>query len=166
MDEADHIAILSKGTLKCEGSAVALKTKMSGNYRVHVPRGSPEVSDVSAKRLYDQTVYNIPDSTSAGKLVDKLEALGVTEHHVSGPTIEDVFLKVAEETADIQDQQLRQSPSTEAADKECEGVSLYAGERLGIFRQPWVMFQKVSSSLKEIISPSSRPSPSPSSLPA
>ena len=139
---ADHIAILSKGTLKCEGSAVALKAKMGGGYRVHVPRGSPEVSDVSAKRLYDQTVYNIPDSTSAGKLVDKLEALGVTEYHVSGPTIEDVFLKVAEETADIQDQQLRQSPSTEVADKECEGVNLCAGERLGIFKQAWVMFRK------------------------
>jgi len=139
---ADHIAILSKGTLKCEGSAVALKAEMGGGYRVHVPRGSPEVLDVSAKRLYDQTVYNIPDSTSAGKLVDKLEALGVTEYHVSGPTIEDVFLKVAEETADIQDQQLRQSPSTEAADKEAEDVSLYTGERLGIFKQALVMFRK------------------------
>jgi len=139
---ADHIAILSKGTLKCEGSAVALKAKMGGGYRVHVPRGSPEVLDVSAKRLYDQTVYNIPDSTSAGKLVDRLEALGVTEYHVSGPTIEDVFLKVAEETADIQDQQLRQSPSTEAVDKESEDVSLYTGERLGIFKQALVMFRK------------------------
>ncbi|RPB01721.1 P-loop containing nucleoside triphosphate hydrolase protein [Choiromyces venosus 120613-1] len=139
---ADHIAILSKGTLKCEGSAVALKAKMGGGYRVHVPRDSPEVSGVSAKRLYDQTVYNIPDSTSAGKLVDKLEALGVTECHVSGPTIEDVFLKVAEETADIQDQQLRQSPSTEAAGKESDDVNLYAGERLGIFKQTWVMFRK------------------------
>jgi len=139
---ADHIAILSKGTLKCEGSAVALKAKMGGGYRVHVPRGSPEVLDVSAKRLYDQTVYNIPDSTSAGKLVDRLEALGVTEYHVSGPTIEDVFLKVAEETADIQDQQLRQSPSTEAVDKESEDVNLYTGERLGIFKQALVMFRK------------------------
>ncbi|KAG0125716.1 hypothetical protein HOY82DRAFT_672957 [Tuber indicum] len=139
---ADHIAILSKGTLKCEGSAVALKAKMGGGYRVHVPRYFPEVSGVSAKRLYDQTVYNIPDSTSAGELVDKLETRGVDEYHVSGPTIEDVFLKVAEETADIQDQQLRQSPSTEAADKESEDVSLYAGERLGIFKQTWVMFRK------------------------
>ncbi|PWW78500.1 P-loop containing nucleoside triphosphate hydrolase protein [Tuber magnatum] len=139
---ADHIAILSKGTLKCEGSAVALKAEMGGGYRVHVPRDSPEVSGVSTKRLYDQTVYNIPDSASAGKLVDKLEALGVTEYHVSGPTIEDVFLKVAEETADIQDQQLRQSPSTEAADKESRDVNLYTGERLGIFKQTWVMFGK------------------------
>ncbi|CUS09342.1 unnamed protein product [Tuber aestivum] len=139
---ADHIAILSKGTLKCEGSAVALKSQMGGGYRVHVPRDSPEVSGVSTKRLYDQTVYNIPDSASAGELVDKLEVLGVTEYHVSGPTIEDVFLKVAEETADIQDQQLRQSPSTEAADKESEDVNLYTGERLGIFKQTWVMFRK------------------------
>ena len=98
---------------------------------MHVPRGSLEVSGVSAKRHYHHPVYNIPDSTSAGKLVDMFEALGVTEYHVLGPTIEDVFLKVAEGMADIQDQQLRQSSSTEVAEKESEGVRPYARRGLG-----------------------------------
>lgn len=139
---ADHIAILSKGTLKCEGSAVELKAKMGGGYRVHVPNDAPELPGVPAKRLYDQTVYNVPDSASAGRTVDRLEALGITEYHVSGPTIEDVFLKVADETAGLQAQQLRGSESGELADKESESVDLLSGEEVGVFQETWVLFRK------------------------
>lgn len=137
---ADDIAILSKGTLKCQGSAVELKSRMGGGYRVHVPsRDAPELADIPTKRLYDQTVYNVPDSGAAGRVVDRLEGLGIEEYHVSGPTIEDVFLKVAEETAELQ----RQSDDAAGeGEKQEEGVNLYAGKRLSILKQTGVMFRK------------------------
>lgn len=137
---ADDIAILSKGTLKCQGSAVELKSRMGGGYRVHIPsRDAPELDGIPTKRLYDQTVYNVPDSGAAGRVVDLLESQGVEEYHVSGPTIEDVFLKVAEETAELQKQ------SDDAAgegEKQEEGVNLYPGKRLSILKQTSVMFRK------------------------
>lgn len=137
---ADDIVVLSKGTLKCKGSAVELKLRMGGGYRVNVPRSdAPELDGIPTKKMFDQTVYNAPDSAAAGRIVDRLEALGIEEYHVSGPTIEDVFLKVAEETSEMQQQ------SDEAlgeGDKGEQGVNLYAGRRLGILHQTWVMFRK------------------------
>lgn len=137
---ADDIAVLSKGTLKCKGSAVELKSRMGGGYRVNVPRtDAPELDGISTKRMYDQTVYNVPDSAAAGRVVDRLEALGIEEYHVSGPTIEDVFLKVAEETSEMQ--KLSDDAAAEG-EKDDQGVNLYAGRRLGIPQQTWVMFRK------------------------
>lgn len=137
---ADDIAVLSKGALKCKGSAVELKSRMGGGYRVNVPRtDAPELDGIPTKRMYDQTVYNVPDSTAAGRVVDRLEALGVEEYHVSGPTIEDVFLKVAEEAEDMQ--QLSDGAAA-GGEKDEQGVNLYAGRRLGVPHQTWVMFRK------------------------
>lgn len=137
---ADDIAVLSKGTLKCKGSAVELKSRMGGGYRVNVPRtDAPELDGIPTKRMYDQTVYNVPDSAAAGRVVDRLEALGIEEYHVSGPTIEDVFLKVAEETSEMT--KLSDDAAAEG-EKDDQGVNLYAGRRLGILQQTWVMFQK------------------------
>lgn len=137
---ADDIAVLSKGTLKCKGSAVELKSRMGGGYRVNVPRGdAPELDGIPTKKMYDQTVYNVPDSAAAGHVVDRLEALGVEEYHVSGPTIEDVFLKVAEETTEMQQQSDEVMSEREKGE---QGVDLYAGRRLGIMHQTWVMFGK------------------------
>lgn len=137
---ADDIAVLSKGTLKCKGSAVELKLLMGGGYRINVPRSNaPELDGIPTKKMYDQTVYNAPDSAAAGRIVDRLEALGVEEYHVSGPTIEDVFLKVAEETSEMQEQ------SDEAlgeGEKGEQNVNLYAGRHLGMLQQTWVMFRK------------------------
>lgn len=137
---ADDIAVLSKGTLKCKGSAVELKSLMGGGYRINVPRSNaPELDGIPTKKMYDQTVYNAPDSAAAGRIVDRLEALGVEEYHVSGPTIEDVFLKVASEASEMQEQ------SDEAlgeGEKGEQNVNLYAGRRLSILQQTWVMFRK------------------------
>ncbi len=96
---ADHIAIISLGLLKCEGSAVELKTKLGGGYRVHLPGTTqgPELG-FPTKRLWDQTVYNTTDSAQAAALITKLESQGYSDVFVNGPTVEDVFLRVAQET--------------------------------------------------------------------
>ncbi|KMP03755.1 LOW QUALITY PROTEIN: ATP-binding cassette sub-family protein A member 2 [Coccidioides immitis RMSCC 2394] len=101
---ADHIAILSKGSLKVTGSSVELKDRLGSGYRVHVYHGpGPEKSFVSTFRSVpseqqnDHIVYSLPDSSDAAIFVMELERLEISDYSVSGPTIEDVFLKVAEE---------------------------------------------------------------------
>ncbi|KAI5809808.1 hypothetical protein DFH27DRAFT_477169 [Peziza echinospora] len=139
LDEADllsdHIAILSKGQLKAEGSSVALKSQLGGGYRVSTIKEAPDMEGISTTRLWDKTVYNVPDSATAGQLIDELERIGIEEYHVNGPTIEDVFLKVAEDSL-LEAYGPDGPPTTE------EGVNLYPGKRLGVFKQTWVMFRK------------------------
>ncbi|OAP64689.1 hypothetical protein AYL99_00661 [Fonsecaea erecta] len=99
---ADHIAILSKGVLKASGTSVELKHKLGSGYRVHVyhNHGSqqlPTFKDVNHVRRDDQTIYGLTDSAQAADFLRRIESEGVMEYQVNGPTIEDVFLKVAEE---------------------------------------------------------------------
>jgi len=152
---ADHIAILSKGHLKCEGSAVQLKMEYGGGYRVHAPIGAPALAGVSFKRFYDATIYNIPTATAASRVIESLEKQGVSNYYVQGPTIEDVFLSVADESIVNRPENTgeRGEPGdTETVDKitstgnsdtaEKKAVSLHNGRHLGLFQQTWVLIRK------------------------
>ncbi|EPE08125.1 abc transporter [Ophiostoma piceae UAMH 11346] len=116
LDEADllsdHIAVLSKGTLRAEGSSVALKDRLGGGYRIHVhktrhtekaavmvrsDRDLPDVEGVVKKNTFDIVTYIAPSSTLAATVIRSLEAVGVSDYRFSGPTLEDVFLQLAEE---------------------------------------------------------------------
>ena len=116
LDEADllsdHIAVLSKGTLRAEGSSVALKDRLGGGYRIHVhktthtdkaavvvrsDRDLPDVKGVAKKNTFDIVTYIAPSSSLAATVIRSLEAIGVSDYRFSGPTLEDVFLQLAEE---------------------------------------------------------------------
>ncbi|KAL6251834.1 hypothetical protein RBB50_002044 [Rhinocladiella similis] len=114
---ADHIAILSKGALKATGSSVELKNKLGSGYRVHVfhnhgAQQIPTFQDTSHKQHSDQTVYFLQDSAAAANFLGRVDGAGLAEYQVNGPTIEDVFLKVAEEV------QIRSDSSTEIDSKD------------------------------------------------
>lgn len=99
---ADHIAILSKGSLKASGTSVELKHKLGSGYRVHVYNthggvALPNYDDVDHVSQRDQTIYKLTNSGETADFLGRIEAAGVSEYQVNGPTIEDVFLKVAEE---------------------------------------------------------------------
>ena len=165
LDEADllsdHIAILSKGRLRAEGTAVELKHKLGSGYRVHVynlPNGEsmPLYKEVQGEHLYDQTVYTLDDSAAAARFVAQLEADGIREYQVNGPTIEGVFLKVAEEVQDDTPVVVR-SETPEDPEKTLAAVDvketssdpdhdstpkLMTGKRLGMPKQAWVLFCK------------------------
>ncbi|KAI9788547.1 MAG: hypothetical protein M1835_002205, partial [Candelina submexicana] len=171
LDEADllsdHIAILSKGTLKAEGSAVELKHKLGGGYRVHLHNvpgkvRAPAFEGVPRKTLHDQTVYSVLDSTRAARVITELEREGFRDYQVNGPTIEDVFLKVADEVkvghgqgegttlqpplkvrGKAVDNAVRMSEDkVSESDEEDKGPQLLPGKRIGFARQTWVLFRK------------------------
>lgn len=135
LDEADilsdHIAILSKGKLKAEGSSVELKAKLGGGYRVRTIKDAPDLG-VPTSRPFDRTIYNTPDSASAGRLVLELEKSGIDNYQIHGPTIEDVFLKVAKDSID----------ELNGTDASSGDIDLYTGKKLGVFQQSWVMYRK------------------------
>ena len=165
LDEADllsdHIAILSKGSLKVEGTAVELKHKLGSGYRVHVynlPDGRPlpEYPGIPSETQYDKRIFILQDSAQAAEFVSQLENEGIKEYQVSGPTIEDVFLKVAEEVRSDSPEPLRAGSPTSQDDKDGAVVvkekplgahiqgapELVSGKRIGMPKQAWVLFCK------------------------
>ncbi|WEW56055.1 hypothetical protein PRK78_001490 [Emydomyces testavorans] len=150
---ADRIAILSKGSLKTEGSSVELKNRLGSGYRIHVyhvpgseKSSTPQFNNVPAETRYDRIIYRVPNSSQVAGFVDQLERLGVSEFCVSGPTIEDVFLKVAEEvkgSTDVSDdEEFRDAKRPE------QTPDLLTGKRIGIARQTWVLFRKRATILR------------------
>ncbi|KAG5820492.1 hypothetical protein H9Q74_000504 [Fusarium xylarioides] len=159
---ADHIAILSKGTLRAEGPSVALKDNMGGGYRVHVPkdigiRETPDIDQVVKKDAFDLITYTAPTSQLAAVVIKSLEAAGITEYRFSGPTIEDVFLQVAEEIRDEEafrnaNHALSVPSSEKVTSREKEsanpGLALTNGQTVGYLKQSLILFRKRLTILK------------------
>ncbi|KAF4633176.1 hypothetical protein G7Y89_g4951 [Cudoniella acicularis] len=106
LDEADllsdQIAILSKGTLRAHGSSVELKDKLGGGYRIHLLMGpgnnsAPGIEGVTTHTTFGQTTYIAATSQQAAQIIKRLDAEGLNDYQLSGPTIEDVFLQLADE---------------------------------------------------------------------
>lgn len=157
---ADHIAILSKGTLRAQGSSVALKDNTGAGYRVHVHKtpgitAMPDFKEVKKEDAFDLTSYSAPTSAHAATIIKELESLGITDYRFSGPTIEDVFLELAEE---IRDEEAftgeKSSPLPEKSSHNDlsvsakPGLQLMDGQRVGYMRQAWILFCKRWTILK------------------
>ncbi|UNI22712.1 hypothetical protein JDV02_008574 [Purpureocillium takamizusanense] len=157
---ADHIAILSKGTLRAEGSSVELKDRLGGGYRVHVNKSAagnaaPDIDQVKKTSAFDLTTYVASNSTLAADVIRKLEAAGINDYRFSGPTIEDVFLQLAEEIKDVKAFQAVETTAskTQVTEKLHEhetssqtsgdrGLKLVDGKRVGYARQVGILFRK------------------------
>jgi ATP-binding cassette, subfamily A (ABC1), member 3 len=150
---ADQIAILSKGTLRAQGSSVELKDKLGGGYRIHLQTGpgheaAPDL-DVPSHTTFGQTMYSASTSSQAAQIIRRLESESLTDYQLSGPTIEDVFLQLADEVRtegkdpESQSEQDEKSPSaTVSVAPQDAQLELHTGKTIGPFRQGWVLFRK------------------------
>ena len=146
---ADHIIIISLGVLKCEGSSVELKDQFGGGYRVHLPGNihGPRMP-YPTKRIGSDTVYNTIKSSDAAQLLGTLETMGHSDVFVNGPTIEDVFLKVAQESPtvlsadeDDHDEILGDLTPIETR-TQTEEIKLSSGQDISFYRQSRVLVGK------------------------
>ncbi|EME87134.1 ABC transporter, ABC-A family [Pseudocercospora fijiensis CIRAD86] len=158
LDEADllsdDIVVMSKGNVVAHGSAVELKHHLGGGYRVRIyHEDEKELSEklqATRKTVYhDQTVYHLQDSSEAARFVAELERHGVSDYQVNGPTIEDVFLKLAEEVKDELEKGKEYDASPALSDGEAAApedsdkhLQLLPGRQLSFFAQTWVLFRK------------------------
>ena len=174
LDEADllsdQIAILSKGCLKAQGSAVELKHRLGGGYRVHVYKtpgetlALPPFEQIQTKEMVDQIIYTLPDSSQAAECIRQLEHQGIKNYEISSPTIEEIFFNVAEDMEHLtspsgfaattspqaiasngktSDEVIIMTESKDASLNAVDaGLKLQTGKRIGILRQASVLFQK------------------------
>ena len=97
---ADHVIVISQGSIRAEGSAVDLKQRWGGGYCVRVTkppdirqRGHVESNNTS-ETLSGQETISVERSSDVIKVVDGLEARAITDYRITGPTIENVFFNV------------------------------------------------------------------------
>ncbi|KAK9322462.1 hypothetical protein V1517DRAFT_323218 [Lipomyces orientalis] len=156
---ADHIAIVARGVLRASGSPLELKEGFGNGYRVF------SITPGSGREM----VYEAANGSQVTELVTRLERAGHKELRVSGPQLEDVFLKlVADSDSEIQELldendvlfkeeellEKKQPPSYGALESYSEtsslsekpllkdGLDLKVGKIVGLRGQIWTMIWK------------------------
>ncbi|KAI4182999.1 MAG: hypothetical protein L6R41_005663 [Letrouitia leprolyta] len=154
LDEADflsdHIAILFTSQLQAGGSSADLKHKYGEGYSIHVPdgKGASYIQGIERKESIRDARYAVLDSINLARAVDVLEGAGVKGFRISGPTIEDVFLKILGRPLDIDSSLDRPDTSViqekprkcdnESLQPSTSGINLHDGKyiSLGCWRLP------------------------------
>ena len=153
---ADYIAVMSKGNLRAQGTSVELKDRLGGGYRIHINNVKlipllPDVAGVKKKTTHEEAAYITSTSAMAATVIKELEAAGITDYRFSGPTIEDVFLQLAEEVhgdgidpRGVLSSSDEKSSETGAAEVKVSepGLELMSGQPVSFLRQTWVLFLK------------------------
>lgn len=140
---ADHIAILYKAKLVCEGPGTSLKAQFGGEYIV---RSDSTEDD-------DPMFWRTPNSAQATRKILDLEAVTGDTYNVTFPTLEQVFLKVTsdsiyetagdedvEEDADAITNEKILSP--EARNAQDRDLGLDVSRSVGVARQIMTLFRK------------------------
>ncbi|KAL8377817.1 hypothetical protein RB595_008479 [Gaeumannomyces hyphopodioides] len=149
---ADQIVLLSKGKVMCQGSAAELKSKYGGGYTVHIPRTdtAPDMG-VPVTTHQDRICYNVPSTAAAAALISKLEKDGQRGIAMSGPTVEDVFLRLTTDVDEILRRELGggggapsagNAPGGSAAAGLLPAAALASGKPISSFRQIVVLMRK------------------------
>ncbi|KZF20389.1 P-loop containing nucleoside triphosphate hydrolase protein [Xylona heveae TC161] len=181
LDEADvlsdHIAILAKGVLKAQGSAVELKQRLGDGYKVYVYDShkpfTHSLSNVKRKILHDRSVYTLCNSADASSFINALEHSDIQDYDVNGPTIEDVFLKIAGQDHEFQSNSASERSSYQSSSYVTESLylgsegkattinlgnpdlQLQNGKRISMKRQFWILFRKRLTILRRNFKPHS-----------
>jgi ATP-binding cassette subfamily A (ABC1) protein 3 len=160
------MVIMSKGSLKAEGSVSQLKTKLGGGYRFHFLRGTgySELADVGKlfegeqkESMFDQTVYTVKDNRRSMMIIKELESRHIKEYQVTGPTIEEVFMKLADDPDNIpttsdskpptdseasRSRSNKQEKEAKVTENEATDDILMTGTTVGLLQQSLILFKK------------------------
>lgn len=152
---ADYIAILSRGVLKTKGTSVQLKHEVGAGYHVTYPRDAPVTPPANATKKpapsADTIQYWFPDALPATHFVDVLRSKGVKNYDIVGPTLEDVFLAMAEEVKehnlmDANEQQVvlanKQDQTSGRVSDTDKGLEMGKGRGTSMGKQTFILMQK------------------------
>ncbi len=163
---ADHMVIMSKGTMVAEGSVSELKHKLGDGFRFRFLHGAgyaklPDIEELflgeHKDQLFDQTIFTVKDNQRSMRIIKELEQRQIKDYQVTGPTIEEVFMKIAEDpdvsfdhngrSLDTQSaispaQSRNQEKQVNVSAKDVTDEPLMTGKPVSMFRQTWIFFKK------------------------
>ncbi|KAH7131898.1 hypothetical protein B0J11DRAFT_210056 [Dendryphion nanum] len=155
---ADYIAILSRGNLKTKGTSVQLKHEVGAGYHVTVAKNdhTSSLGGVRRPAADDKVTYWFPTGIEATNFINRLRENGIKDYDFVGPTLEDVFLALAEEIKENKLENEYGAMSTQTALKDGDvppssdqtsdnldkGVNMSKGEGTSMPKQTWILMQK------------------------
>jgi len=149
---ADDIAIMYKGRLRASGTSASLKHTHGDGYTVKMPHHTDFEPEISGEALREQsrhqTVYRIANAALAAELVEELEKQGLRDYQLSGPTMEELFIKVTgdtmhnlEEISD--DEKSNKTKATKVVvDVPGNDYELTPGKPIPMYKQWWILLCK------------------------
>jgi len=165
LDEADYladdIAIMYQGALRASGTSASLKQAHGNGYTIKLPAQVNidfQISEpVQKEHSRLQTIFRVSTGVAAAELVDKLEQLGMHDYQISGPTMEELFMKVTggsilplEEKSKVRSAE-DSAAEDGAAELKAQHITVNAsdvdyelteGRPISAFQQWWVLFCK------------------------
>lgn len=155
LDEADYladdVAIMYKGSLRASGTAATLKNRFGDGYTIKLPSSTDIDMSISAAVVTEhsrhQTVYRVATAALAVEVVEKLEQQHQKNYQLSGPTMEELFLKVTGDTIaateELSDPAVTQAKDHQALVTVAEGgYELAEGQPISAFNQWWILLCK------------------------
>ncbi|GIZ45007.1 hypothetical protein CKM354_000819100 [Cercospora kikuchii] len=158
---ADHIALLSKGKMRAEGTVAALKNSLGGGYRVVLPGAAKPIQNmptgVAESQEGGNTIFKANDCASLTLLLGNLDRNGDTNYAIEGPSIEKIFLQLADEMKHEEQQNTYINLKKDSAASEATAVhgsmSLHTGKPCGPVKQTRALFRKRLTILKHNFMP-------------
>ncbi|KAH7089962.1 hypothetical protein FB567DRAFT_315520 [Paraphoma chrysanthemicola] len=149
---ADDIAIMYKGSLRASGTSASLKHSYGDGYTIKLPHHTnvePVISgQVHKEQSRHQTVFRVATAALAAELVEELTKHNLRDYQLSGPTMEELFIKATgetiypneDETNDEKSAKLKASHVTvNVTDSDYE---LTEGKTISVFKQWWILLCK------------------------
>ncbi|KAH7411590.1 hypothetical protein DE146DRAFT_241928 [Phaeosphaeria sp. MPI-PUGE-AT-0046c] len=149
---ADDIAIMFKGNLRASGTSASLKHSYGDGYTVKLPYRSevePQVSgEVHREQSRHQTVYRVATPALAAELVEDLEKHKLKDYQLSGPTMEELFIKITGETiqsaneASTNEKNIELKAAQVTVNVNENDYELTEGRPISVYKQWWILVLK------------------------
>lgn len=157
LDEADYlsdnIVIMYKGALRAEGTSAALKNEYGSGFTIKLPENVHVDVPLSVEKEISrhQVVFRVTTAALVTELVEHLEAKGIHEYQISGPTMEELFLKATGDTIASSEvapskgkrtEKIEEEDETAIANHETERYELMDGRPISVIKQWFLLVGK------------------------
>tara|TARA_R110002003_G_scaffold141_32_gene13124 strand:- start:3539 stop:5059 length:1521 start_codon:yes stop_codon:yes gene_type:complete len=149
---ADEIAIMYKGSLRASGTSASLKHIYGDGYTIKLPYHTnvePVISgEVHREQSRHQTVFRVASASLAVELVEELAKHGLRDYQLSGPTMEELFIKVTGETIQSSEDDTENEKSAKMKASQVmvnvteSDYELTEGKPISVFKQWWILLCK------------------------
>ncbi|KAF2024589.1 P-loop containing nucleoside triphosphate hydrolase protein [Setomelanomma holmii] len=149
---ADEIAIMYKGSLRASGTSASLKHSYGDGYTIKLPYHTDIEATISGEvqreQSRHQTVYRVATASLAAELVEELVKHDLHDYQLSGPTMEELFIKVTGDTIyssedDADKEKVAKLKATQIMINVTENdYQLTEGRPISVFRQWWILLCK------------------------
>lgn len=149
---ADDIAIMFKGSMRACGTSATLKHQYGDGYTIKLPYHTDVELQISGElhreQARHQTIYRVATATLAAELVEELERHDLHDYQLSGPTMEELFIKVTGEKIHASEDDSIEEKSSKAQDAQIvvnvtdKDYELTEGKPISVYKQWYILLCK------------------------